>query len=51
MSPEQVRQSIVDPNAEIADGFSEGIMPPNYGDSLDPREIDALVDYLVESTR
>jgi len=51
MSPEQIRQSIVDPNAEIAKGFSEGIMPPSYGDSLDPREIDALVDYLVESTR
>jgi cytochrome c oxidase subunit 2 len=51
MSPEQIRQSIVDPNAEIAKGFSEGIMPPNYGESLDPREIDALVDYLVKSTR
>jgi cytochrome c oxidase subunit 2 len=51
MSPEEIRQSIVDPNADIAEGFSEGIMPSNYDESLDPREIDALVDYLVESTR
>jgi cytochrome c oxidase subunit II len=45
-----VRQSIVDPSAEIASGFQDGIMPPNYDETLDPREIDALVDYLVKAT-
>jgi cytochrome c oxidase subunit II len=48
---EFIRQSIVDPNAEIADGYQEGIMPPNYGDTLSPEEVDALVTYLTEATR
>ena len=46
--PEQIRRSIVDPNAEIAEGFQAGIMPPNYGDTLSPEELDALVGYLAE---
>ena len=46
-----IRESIVDPDAEIAQGFSPGIMPPNYGDTLQPAELDALVEYLAEVTR
>jgi cytochrome c oxidase subunit 2 len=45
-----IEQSIVDPNAEIAPGFSEGLMPPNYGDTIQPAELDALVKYLDEVT-
>ena len=29
-----IEQSIVDPDAEIAQGFAAGLMPPNYGDQL-----------------
>ena len=46
-----IEQTIVDPNAEIAQGFRTGIMPPNYGDTLQPAELDALVKYLAEVTR
>jgi cytochrome c oxidase subunit 2 len=44
-----VRQSIVNPNAEIAEGFQEGVMPQNFGEELSSEEIDALVKYLLES--
>jgi cytochrome c oxidase subunit 2 len=46
-----IRRGIVDPNAEIAAGYSAGIMPPNYGATLDEQEVDALVKYLTEVTR
>jgi cytochrome c oxidase subunit 2 len=46
-----IRESIVDPSAEVAQGFSDGLMPPNYGDQLTPGELDALVGYLAEVTK
>jgi cytochrome c oxidase subunit II len=46
-----IEQSIVDPSAEIAEGFEDGIMPPNFGDTLQPAELDALVKYLAEVTK
>ena len=42
-----IKESIASPSAEIADGFQD-IMPKNYGDSLSPEELDALVKYLDE---
>jgi cytochrome c oxidase subunit 2 len=46
-----IHDSIVDPNKEIASGYGANIMPPNFGDTLTPEEIDALVKYLQESTK
>jgi cytochrome c oxidase subunit 2 len=43
-----IKQSIVDPNAEIAPGFDKGIMPDNFGKLLSGAEVDALVKYLQE---
>jgi cytochrome c oxidase subunit 2 len=43
-----IKQSIVDPNAEIAAGFDKGIMPETYGKLLNGAELDALVKYLEE---
>ena len=43
---EFVRQSIVDPNAVLADGYQEGVMPKTFGDTLTPDALDALVAYL-----
>lgn len=45
---EQIRTSIVDPNAEIAEGFGEGIMPTTYGDQLTGAQLDGLAAYLAE---
>lgn len=41
-----LRESIVDPDASIAEGFNSGLMPPNYGSTLTDAEIDALVSYI-----
>jgi cytochrome c oxidase subunit 2 len=46
-----IKESILKPDAEIAQGFSPGIMPPNYGDTLTPAEVDALVKFLSEATK
>jgi cytochrome c oxidase subunit II len=43
-----IQESIENPGAEVAQGFQDGIMPTNYGDTLQPEEIKALTDYLVE---
>jgi cytochrome c oxidase subunit 2 len=43
-----IKQSIVDPNAEIAKGFNANIMPDTYGKLLNASELDALVKYLEE---
>ncbi|MET0687395.1 MAG: cytochrome c, partial [Solirubrobacteraceae bacterium] len=45
-----IEESIVDPSAEITEGFQDGIMPPSYGQSLTPAELDSLVKYLAEVT-
>ena len=49
LSEEQVRESIVDPDAEVTAGFQPGLMP-RYGESLSEEQVDALVQYLTEVT-
>lgn len=44
---EYVRQAIVDPNAVIADGFTAGVMPQDYANSISADDIDALVAYIL----
>ncbi len=44
-----IRTSIVDPGAEIANGFEDGVMPANFGEELSKQDLDALVKYLLES--
>lgn len=45
-----LRQSILEPNALVVDGYPENLMPP-IGAILTRRQIDALVDYIVHATR
>jgi cytochrome c oxidase subunit 2 len=45
-----IKQSILQPDKEIAPGFQAGIMPPNFGDTLSAAQVDALVKYLSEVT-
>ena len=47
LSEQELRQSIVDPDAVVAEGFSAGLMP-RYGDGLSDEQVDALVQYLTE---
>jgi mono/diheme cytochrome c family protein len=47
-SPEDVvRESILDPDAQIAEGFQAGVMPPFEG-KLTDEQLQALVQYLLE---
>ncbi|MGH2921546.1 MAG: c-type cytochrome [Gaiellaceae bacterium] len=46
---EYIRQSIVDPNAEIAEGFQPGLMPGDYGEKLTPKQLADLVAFLSQS--
>jgi mono/diheme cytochrome c family protein len=41
-----IRRSIVDPNAEVAPGFSAGVMPQDYEQKLTPKQLDDLVAFL-----
>ena len=45
-----IKESILDPNKEIAPGFQPGVMPGNFGDTLSAEQVDALVKYLSEVT-
>jgi mono/diheme cytochrome c family protein len=44
--PGYIEESIVDPDAQIAQGFEAGIMPPF--EDLDPQSLQDLVDFLAE---
>jgi mono/diheme cytochrome c family protein len=44
---EFIRQSIVDPNAEVTQGYSAGVMPQNFGQELSPQQLDDLVAFLM----
>jgi mono/diheme cytochrome c family protein len=45
-----VRASIVDPDAVVAEGFSRDVMPSDYGDRLSNRDLEALVEYLGDTS-
>jgi mono/diheme cytochrome c family protein len=46
-----VEQSIADPGAKIAKGFPPNVMPANYSQTLTPKELEDLVQYLLQSTQ
>jgi mono/diheme cytochrome c family protein len=46
-----VEESIVDPNAQIAAGFPANVMPTGYGQTLTPKELEDLVQYLLKETQ
>ena len=45
---EYIRQSIIDTNAYIVDGFPESLMPVNFSETLTPEELEAVIEYLLE---
>jgi len=44
---EYLRQSIVDPDAHVTDGFQPGVMYQNFGNDLTEQEIDDIVAFLL----
>ncbi|MES2596191.1 MAG: cytochrome c [Verrucomicrobiota bacterium] len=45
-----LRQSILEPNALLVEGYPENLMPP-IGAILTPAQIDSLVDYIVKASK
>lgn len=45
-----IEEMIVDPEAEIAEGYSGGIMPQTYGQSIGKEELGQLVEFLVDNS-
>jgi disulfide bond formation protein DsbB len=46
LSAAEIRQSVVEPDAVIADGFQAGLMLQDFAETLTPNELDQLVSYL-----
>lgn len=42
-----LRESVVDPNAHVVEGFASNLMPATYGTQLSEQQIDDLVAYLL----
>jgi mono/diheme cytochrome c family protein len=47
--PQTIFESIVNPNAEITEGFQEGIMPDTYDEQLSEKQLADLVAFLNEN--
>ncbi|PHQ98809.1 MAG: hypothetical protein COB39_07285 [Marinosulfonomonas sp.] len=47
MTAEQVKQNILEPNAEITEGYEADMMPDYFGDDMAESEIELIVDYLM----
>jgi mono/diheme cytochrome c family protein len=45
-SADFIKQSIVDPNAEIAPGYQPNVMPAGYGSQLNSKQLADLVAFL-----
>jgi mono/diheme cytochrome c family protein len=45
-----IHESIVNPEAEVASGYSAGIMPSVYADQLNDQQLADLVAFLVQAT-
>jgi mono/diheme cytochrome c family protein len=46
-----IRTAIVDPNADVAQGYPPDIMPQDYEQQMDPAQLDALVAYLASQAQ
>ena len=42
------KEGIVKPDATIAPGYQPGVMPDNFGERLDPKQVDALSRFLLK---
>lgn len=45
-----IEEMIVKPNAEIVKGYPANVMPQNFGETLSKKELEDLVEYLIENT-
>ena len=46
-----IEQQIVDPSSQIAQGFSDGIMPQDFETTLTSKDLEGLVQYLLDNVQ
>lgn len=46
-----IRTSIVDPGAYVEPGYPNGVMPPDFGQTIKKTALDTLVQYLIQSSQ
>jgi mono/diheme cytochrome c family protein len=46
----KIEEDVVDPNKEIAKGYPPNVMPSTFGQSLSKKEIEQLVEFLIQKT-
>ncbi len=49
-SADYIRESIINPNADVVKGYGPGIMPQNYGQTLSDKKISDLVALLTKNS-
>jgi len=49
-SAAMIHESIVNPNGDIAKGYPANVMPGTFGETISAKELEQLVEYLVENT-
>jgi mono/diheme cytochrome c family protein len=45
-----ILESIVDPDAEVTEGYADNLMPEDYGETLNEQQLADLVAFLVQAT-
>lgn len=48
MTADEIKAAIVDPNAEITEGYEADMMPDYFGDDMAESEIELITDYLMK---
>ncbi len=48
LTVDQIRQSILDPDTAVAEGFAPGIMPGDFGERMTARELEMIVELLAQ---
>ncbi len=46
LTADQIRRAILDPNAEVGEGYIAGLMPPDFGAKLSAQQLEAIVQFL-----
>ena len=49
LAPEAIRRGIIDPDAEVAEGYAAGMMPADFADRMIAAELEMLVQFLAGS--
>jgi cytochrome c6 len=50
MSAEEIAQQIVNPDAEVTEGFPDNLMPEDYGQKLNQKQLSDLVAFLQQAS-